>query len=496
MWSAGSSSRGSRRSLGSTGARSSSSSRASSLHGGSPSPSEAAADVSIDPSRYSASRRFRLLLRRGVHSARSLSVGDSSRHSAAYSDDGGGGSSSNIDIIDTDSKAAGGSSGGGRSVCGSDGNSSKIRKRKEAEKARAEQQQHLGLPVDLPSAALGLKWSRTTSFGTNSSDDSDDCNNSDRTTDPNYYDPSAINALNSAQSALDEKDFVPSAPLCRSVDEAMFALHELLNEVGRSPYDADPYVLSPSGAAGKGGDHDAVEYDWLLDGDDLAYGCGGIDNSNALYNGEDENDGLNEECAKMLDILYGNGVSSGIDESIILSVGRDLSSCADDNSKNGEDVIVPFASFDNDAARQQLDLNQDSAGTDGGVGGKDEVIDGAVWTASIENTAADDLQRVEETGADEKDDGLLETDMNPALAGDISHTVIAHDVRETDAAIPPVRSDQDSSGQENASSSSSSSSSSESEGSFYLHRKRKRMILPFCLILRLVAQPTSFGPSP
>jgi len=375
-----------------------------------------------------------------------LSAGDSSRHSAAYSDDGGGASGGNaIDIIDTDNKAAaGGSSGGGRSICGtsSDGNSSKIRRRKEAEKARAEQQQHLGLPVDLPSAALGLKWSRTTSFGTNSSDDSDDnCNNNDRSTDPNYYDPTAINALNSAQSALDEKDFVPTAPLCRSVDEAMFALHELLNEVGRSPYDADPYVLSPSGAAGEGGDHGAVEYDWLLDGDDLAYGYDSIDKGNALYNGGEEDGGLNEECAKMLDILYGNGVSSGIDESIILvGVGRDLSPCADENSEEVEDVIVPFASFDADATRQQVDLNRDSAGTDGDVGGNDEVVDGAVWTASTGNTAADDLQRVEETGADDQDDGLLETDMNPVLAGDTPHTDAADDL-------------------------SSSSSSSESDGS-------------------------------
>ena len=225
------------------------------------------AEVSIDPSRYSAARRLRLLLRRG---ADGLAEGasdwggrsESGRHSRAYSDGGssdpssgtasghgrgrGHGQEREREVVEYETASGRGRSGA--SGGGGGGGGGGYRRSPEAGGA--------GRIVDLPSTALGLRWSMDGDGASSSSSGSE----SESKSSADWGDrggggrPAAV------------ADFVPSAPQCRSIDEAMFALHELLTEAGRSPYDAEetaPY------RAGEG------DYDWLLDGSDDGLGDGG-----------------------------------------------------------------------------------------------------------------------------------------------------------------------------------------------------------------------------
>lgn len=62
---------------------------------------------------------------------------------------------------------------------------------------------------------------------------------------------------------VDDNVTAPSDfPLCRNIDEAMHALHTLLSEAGRSPYDA----ARDGGGDGGSADEIEQEYDWILDG--------------------------------------------------------------------------------------------------------------------------------------------------------------------------------------------------------------------------------------
>ena len=137
----------------------------------------------------------------------------------------------------------------------------------------------------LPSAGLGLRWARTrgddqedgSSASSSGDDDADADHNaaaasssrsasarsSDSSYDPRHHDPSHVNALNRSQRALVESTFVPSVPQCRTIDEALWALYELLSEGGKSPYDDQNQEGNWGTAVGVVEE----EYDWLLDGD-------------------------------------------------------------------------------------------------------------------------------------------------------------------------------------------------------------------------------------
>ena len=128
------------------------------------------AEVSIDPSRYSAARRLRLLLRRG---ADGLAEGasdwggrsESGRHSRAYSDGGssdpssgtasghgrgrGHGQEREREVVEYETASGRGRSGA--SGGGGGGGGGGYRRSPEAGGA--------GRIVDLPSTALGLRWS-------------------------------------------------------------------------------------------------------------------------------------------------------------------------------------------------------------------------------------------------------------------------------------------------------------------------------------------------
>ena len=78
--------------------------------------------------------------------------------------------------------------------------------------------------------------------------------------------PSSVDFDSDDGSTSDSEDAteVPhSFPPCRSIDEAMHALHTLLSEAGRSPYDESAPVDEDSG--GDSND-DSDCYDWILDG--------------------------------------------------------------------------------------------------------------------------------------------------------------------------------------------------------------------------------------
>ena len=220
-----------------------------------------------------------MLLRRGVAGARMSGMGSAASAAAAYDDD------SNA------SRSHSGFSAGGD---GSRSSSGRRRSRRSSEADDRETSSNAtqsggGSPylhgmATLPSASLGLRWARARgndeeeggSSASSSEDDDVDHNaaaasssrsasarSSDSSYDPRHHDPSHVNALNRSQRALVESTFVPSVPQCRTIDEALWALYELLSEGGKSPYDDQNQEGNWGTAVGVVEE----EYDWLLDGD-------------------------------------------------------------------------------------------------------------------------------------------------------------------------------------------------------------------------------------
>jgi len=221
-----------------------------------------------------------MLLRRGVAGARMSGMGSASSYdndSASHSgfSAGGNGSRSSSGRLRDNNRSRRSSSGAedhgassaGRTTSGAGGGSP-----------------YLHGMTTLPSAGLGLRWARTRGddqeeggSSASSSDDDDDnidhnaaASSRSRSTsisfssyDPRHHDPSHVNALNRSQRALVESTFIPSVPQCRTIDEALWATHELLSEGGKSPYDDQNQEGNWGTAVGVVEE----EYDWLLDGD-------------------------------------------------------------------------------------------------------------------------------------------------------------------------------------------------------------------------------------